>query len=181
MGTAETGMPEVPADAFSKVFPLCAFSPWIWAQSGWTPGASCWAWMQGRWSGTGPRCCLSVREQRGEYIVSRHNRCSRTCVCVCACVSAQITGCNGETRRASSCQWKHVFPLNSTFSPFGVMRPFDLRIGDSQQWISHVSHSVGLFKRMQVHKDVGCLWASTGGRGGTTEYSTKLVKISHLC
>lgn len=88
---------------------------------------------------------------------------AHVCVCVCACASAQITGCNGETRRASSCQWKHVFPLNSTFSPFGVMRLFDLRIGDSQQWISHVSHSVGLFKRMQVHKDVGCLWSSTGG------------------
>ena len=69
----------------SKVFPLCAFSPWIWAQSAWTPGASCWAWMQGRWSGTGPRCCLSVREQRGEYIDSRHNRCSCVCVSVCMC------------------------------------------------------------------------------------------------
>lgn len=40
------------------------YSPWIWKQSGWTLGANCWAWMQERWWGTDPRCCLSVQEQR---------------------------------------------------------------------------------------------------------------------
>lgn len=35
-------------------------SPWIWARSGWTPGASCWAWRPERWSRKDPKCCLSV-------------------------------------------------------------------------------------------------------------------------
>lgn len=37
-------------------------SPWIWARSGWTLGASCWVWRLGRWSRRVPKCCLSVTQ-----------------------------------------------------------------------------------------------------------------------
>lgn len=91
---------EIPTDRILQVFPpnmlsqQChGCSPWIWAQSGWTLGASCWVWMRERWWGTGPRCCLSAGHRIQEQVWAACHRTSwRNIPCIFLPLTVKLKG-----------------------------------------------------------------------------------------